>query len=163
MKTIRSLMILAGLSVALLALGTAGAKAQAFYSTRFVGTFTLPFEAQWGALTLPVGDYTLEYVMQEGGRHLAYVRSTAKGGPHGMILARPARRASATKNELVCIRNGKALIVRALEMPVIGESVSFPLPHGAELVAERLNGSTNTQLAQAPMHIQRIPVEPSEK
>lgn len=158
MKTIRGLMTLAALSVMLLALGAAGAKGQSFYSTRFAGSFTLPFEAQWGKMTLPAGDYTLQYGMHEYGHGLVVVRGTANGSPQGMILAGPVGETSAGKNAIVCIREGSSLIVRSLEMPVIGESVNFAMPPGVRLMARNGKHSGYTQLAEAPMLIQRIPV-----
>ncbi|HEV2247986.1 MAG TPA: hypothetical protein VGW37_15145, partial [Terriglobia bacterium] len=89
MKTIRSLTAMLGLFLALYALGAAGARAQAIYSTQFVGKFTLPFATQWGTMTLPPGDYTLEYGARETGHRVVNVQGTAKGSPHGMILAGP--------------------------------------------------------------------------
>ncbi|HEV2245063.1 MAG TPA: hypothetical protein VGW37_00290 [Terriglobia bacterium] len=158
MKTIRGLMTLAGLSVMLLALGATGAKGQANYSTRFAGTFTLPFEAQWGRMTLPAGDYALQYGLNEIGHGLVLVRGAAKGSPYGSIMAGPLGETSAKQNAIICVRDGNALIVRALEMPAIGKSVDFALPPGAKLAARNGKHSGYTQLAEAPMLIQRIPV-----
>ena len=59
MKTIRSLMTLAGLFLVLFALSATGAKAQNLSSASFSGNFTLPVAAQWGEMTLPAGNYTL--------------------------------------------------------------------------------------------------------
>jgi hypothetical protein len=163
MKKILNLVTLAGLSLAFLALGAAGAKAQTVYSTRFVGTFTLPFEAQWGALTLPAGDYTLEYGMQESGHRLAFVRGTEKGRPYGMILAGPLDQTSETKNALVCVLEGNKGYVRAVELPVIGESARFALPHGVKVEARILRGKLNhnakTQLAETRIRIARVSVK----
>ena len=86
------------------------------------------------------------------------VAGKGEASPRGMILAGRRNDVSATKNALVCIREGDTLFVRALELPAIGESISFALPHGVELVAHQRNGSTNTQLAEAPMLIQRLPI-----
>jgi hypothetical protein len=158
MKTVRNLTIMVGLSAALLALGTIGARGQIAYPARFAGTLTLPFEAHWGAMTLAAGDYTLQYGIQDDGSRLAYVRSTAKGGPYGMILAGPLGQTSATKNALVCVREGNVLIVRALEMPAIGEAVRFPLPRGVELVAQQRNHNANTQLTETRIPMIRVPV-----
>jgi hypothetical protein len=163
MKTIRSLMTLAGLSLVVFALGATGAKGQILSSTHFAGTFTLPFEAQWGKMTLPAGDYKLQYGTQDTGHGLVEMRGTAKRSPYGFVLAGPIGDTSATKNSIVCVREGNALMVRALEMPSIGESVNFAMPRGAQLTAHRLNGSTNIQLAEAPMLIERIPVTLSAK
>ena len=64
MKTNRSLMTLAGLSLVLFALGAIGAKGQqapSLETTNFAGAFTLPTDAQWGRMALPAGDYALYY------------------------------------------------------------------------------------------------------
>ena len=114
MKTIRSLMILAGLPVILVALVAVGARGQAIYSTQFVGEFTLPLATQWGTMTLPPGNYTLEYGMQESGGRSVVVRGMTKGSPHGMIQARPGSDTSATRTAIICIRDGNELSVRAL-------------------------------------------------
>jgi len=158
MKTIRGLTTLAGLSVMLLALGATGAKGQANFSTHFAGTFTLPFEAQWGKMTLPAGDYTLQYGMNEIGHGLVVVRGTANGSPYGSIIAGPLGDTSAKQNAIVCVRDGNALVVRTLDMPSIGKSVDFAMPHGAKFVAHNGKRGGYTQLAEAPMLIQRIPV-----
>ena len=157
MKTIRSLMILAGLSLVVLVLGATGAKAQSLRSISFSGSFTLPVDAQWGPLTLPAGSYTLYYGSNDG-PSLVEVRGTAKGSPHGFILTEAHNLASGTKNSLACVREGGALIVRGLELPAIGESAYFAMPHGARLIAHNGKRNGNTQLAEAPMLIQRIPV-----
>lgn len=135
-----------------------GGKAQVHFSTHFKGAFTLPFEAQWGSLTLPAGDYTLQYGIQLDGAGLVVVRGTAKGSPYGMILAGSVGDTSATRNEIVCIREGKALIVRGLEIPAIGESVRFGPPPGTRVVANRRNHNGYNQIAEAPALIQRIPI-----
>ena len=158
MKTIRNLMILVGLFVGLLALGTAGAMGQVFDTPSFTGTFTLPSEVQWGTMTLPAGDYVLKFGLLSTGHSLVEVRGREKGSPHGVILAGPIRDTSATRNSIVCVRQGNTLIVRAVEMPSIREAVTFALPRGTQLTAQKGNYVGYTQLAEAPMLIQRIPV-----
>ncbi|HET9179189.1 MAG TPA: hypothetical protein VFQ24_12600 [Terriglobia bacterium] len=158
MKTIRISVTLVGLSLALFALSSVGARGQGVHTTHFAGTFTLPFEAQWGKMTLPAGDYTLQYDTLDNGAGLVVVQGTDKGSPQGMVLAGPRDHASAPNNAIVCIREGNALVVRSLEMPAISESVRFNLPRGAKLVAHNGNRGGYTQLAEAPMLIQRIPV-----
>lgn len=158
MKTNRSLMTLAGLTVMLFALGAVGAKGQGIYITEFAGKFTLPTAAQWGKMTLPVGEYTMRYGIDESGHGLVLVRGAAEGTPQGMILAGPAGDTSATKSALVCVREGEDLIVRALEMPQIGKAAGFVLPRRARLVAHNGKHGGYTHLAEAPMLIQRIPL-----
>jgi hypothetical protein len=167
MKLIQNITVLVGLSAVLFVMGATGARGQIAYPARFAGTFTLSFEAQWGEMTLPAGDYTLQYGIQDNGRGLVVVRGTAKGSPYGMILAGPLGQTSVTKNAIVCIREGKKAYVRGLELPAIGATVHFALPHGvsvkAWIVSEKQRHSTNTQLAQAPMLIQRVPVKANGK
>lgn len=160
MKTIRSLTILAGLSLVLLALGVTGARAQDGQSlsiTNFNGTFTLPLDAQWGKTSLPAGNYTLRYGTLNGS-HMVEVRGTAKGNPHGLILVQQPESTSVKNNAIVCVREGSALVVRALEMPSIGRSANFAMPRGTQLTAHNRNHKGYTQVAEAPVLIERIPV-----
>lgn len=53
-------------------LSTATGKAQEQYK----GTFTLPFQAQWGPLTLPAGDYTID--LQSSADSFLVVRGEGK-------------------------------------------------------------------------------------
>ncbi|TAM84544.1 MAG: hypothetical protein EPN47_00020 [Acidobacteria bacterium] len=159
MKTIRVLATLAGLSLVLLTVGAIRARGQFEEPFQFAGKFTLPVEAQWGKLTLPAGEYTLDYgKLERDGPRLVFVEGTAKGSPYGMILAGPAGNTSRTTNTILCVREGSTLIVRLLDMPAIGESVAFPIPRGAKVVAHNGKRGGYTQLAEAPMLIQRIPV-----
>jgi hypothetical protein len=159
MKTIRSLTILAGLPLLVLALGATGAKAQSFSVSDFAGTFTLPFEAQWGSTTLPAGEYSLYYGQPlAGGPLMVEVLGKEKGSPHVFILPQGTDSPSTASSALVCVREGNAGIVRGLEMPEISKSVHFGMPHGAKLVAQNGKHNGYTQLAQAPMLIERIPI-----
>jgi hypothetical protein len=162
MKTIRSLTTNLGLSLVLFALGTTGAKAQMLSATDFAGTFSLSNNAQWGNVALPAGNYTLRYGSLSGA-YFVEVRGTEKGSPHVVIHVAGSNQTSARKNALVCSRDGATLIVRALEMPAIGESATFALPRGMQLTAQQRNGSKNIQLAQGPMLIQRISVSLATK
>lgn len=158
MKTMRNLTTLAGIFVVFLTLTAAGARGQVIDVTHFTGTFTLPYAAQWGTTVLPAGEYTLKYGFLDGGVTMVEVIGKEKGNLHKMIPTGPADRTSAKKNSLLCIRAGDALIVRALEMPVIGESVRFAMPHGTQLMAQERSGSKNIQLAEGAMFVQRVPV-----
>jgi hypothetical protein len=159
MKTIRSLMTLAGLSLVLFALSATGAKAQNITAASFSGTFTLPVAAQWGKMTLPAGEYTLSYGQAfNGGTYIVAVAGKADGNIRGMVIVKANSDASTRKDALVCIRQGDALVVRALEMPQLHTAAQFALPHGEKLVAHNRNHKGYTQLAEAPMLIQRISV-----
>jgi hypothetical protein len=158
MKIIRNLVTLAGLSVMVFALGATGARAQNL-STNFAGTFTLPFNAQWGRTVLPAGKYSLYYGhLPTSSTSMVEVAAKDKKSPHVFILAQGVSDAAAAKSALVCIREGNGCIVRALEMPQIGQAVEFAMPRGTRLVAQRQNGSKNVQIAEGPKLIQRIPI-----
>lgn len=156
MKTIRSLMAMFGLSLVLSTLVAIGARGQALDSGQFNGKFTLPFVAQWGAMTLAPGNYTLQYGTQKSGQRLVEVRGTAKGSPYGMIQARPGGVTTATRNTIVCVREGSVLIVRALEMPAIGEVVEFAVPHGIRLRVHKAKHNGFAQFDRGHMPIQRV-------
>jgi hypothetical protein len=165
MKTIRNWMTLVGLSLLLPALAVTAARAQGISAAEFNGSFTLPFEVQWGSMILPPGDYTLNYgrLIDRAGAHAVAVAGEAKGSPHGTLLVQGRSQTSATKNGLVCTREGDTLIVRALEMPAIGESVSFAAPYGIERLAQKKGPKAKTQLAEARMPTVRVPITPSGK
>jgi hypothetical protein len=165
MKTIRSLMTLVGLSLLLPALAVTVARAQSISATEFNGTLTLPFEVQWGSMILPPGEYTLNYgpLIDRAGTHAVAIVGEAKGSPHGSFLVQGRSRTSATKNALVCTREGDTLIARALEMPAIGESVSFGAPYGVEHLAQNTSPKAKAQLAEARMPTVRVPITPSGK
>jgi hypothetical protein len=163
MKMIRTLTTLAGLSLVLLALGATGARAQGSATTNYAGSFTLPLEAQWGAMTLPAGNYSLYYGHKFlGGAYLVEVVGKTEGSPHGMIPIQARNDVSSRKNSLICIRDGDSLVVRKLELPAIGESVSFAMPHGLKLLARKQRHGKYI-LAEAPMLIQRVPVQMNGK
>ena len=152
MKTLRNITILVGLSAVLFALVATGAKAQAITSTHFTGTFTLPLETHWGAVTLPAGDYTLRYGTAFSSTRLVTIAGKADGRTLGMILPESLDDASEPKDAIRCVREGNILYVSALEMPLIGESTRFKIPHGVEVqskvVAKNHTPSGKTQLPQ---------------
>lgn len=158
MKTIRNVTTLAGVSLMLFALCAPSAKAQALSPTNLGGTFTLPFEAQWGPMTLPAGEYSLYYGLTGAGTRVVEVIGKAKGSPHGFIGVQKYNLTSTTKTVLICVRWGDSRIVRELDMAEIGESLFFGPPRGAKPVASQRNHNVYAQLGEVPMLIQRIPV-----
>ena len=158
MKKIRAFMTVAGLVMGFLALAATGANAQKLSSAQFVGTFSVPLKTQWGSMTLPAGDYSLQYGrLFSGGVDAVQVVGKAKGMPGGWILTESTDPSSATEDSLICVRDGDSLVVRGLELPAIGVAVSFALPHGEKVLAYKQNPGKYT-LAEAPMLIQRVPV-----
>lgn len=152
-----------GLTLVFVALGAIGARGQVLDSTQFVGTFTLPISTQWGTITLPAGNYTLRYGNLYAAGSFVEVLGTDKGSRRVVIRVDGTGQSSATKNALVCIRDGEALIVRTFEMPAIGKSANFALPPSAKLLARSGKRGGYTQLAKAPILIQRIPVKTNAK
>lgn len=158
-KTIRTLMTLAGLCMALVALGATGANAAVISFPQFTGSFTLPTQAQWGAMTLPAGHYSLYYGRAfDGGTNAVEVVNKADGSVHGIVLVEARNDTSAHSNALVYTREGKVAIVRALDLPALGESLSFALPPSAQLMASLQNHKSNTPLKEeARLNTKRLP------
>ena len=167
MKAIRNFVILSGLSVMLLALAATSSQAQIVEHARFVGTFTMPFDAQWGSMTLPAGDYSLRYGRLYGTGTLMVEVSAREGvRPHGFAFTIPGNQVKTSENALICIREGNNGYVRELRMGAVGESARFAVPHGvivrARVVAEGKHNA-NTQHAESRMSIVRVPVKLSAK
>lgn len=159
MKNIRNLVTLTGLLVVFFALSATATRAQSLTTTNFSGTFTLPFEAQWGPVTLSAGEYSLYYGrLNGGGPAMVEVVGKEDRNPHAFILAQGVSDASIKKSALVCIREGNAGIIRVLEIPQLGQAVGFKMPRGVELRAQKNNGNRNVEVAGGPMLLQRIPV-----
>lgn len=158
MKAIRSYLTVVGLNLMFLVAGVAGARAQTLRVTEFSGTINLPVETQWQGATLPAGSYSLYYGTRVGGTYYVELDGKTHGTSHVFVLPQAHNQSSAANNELVCVREGSQLVVLGLKMPQIGESVSFAMPRGAELMAHRTNGSRNVEIAEGPRLIQRIPV-----
>ena len=160
MKTIRTFMTLAGLCVVLVALGATEASAAVISFPRFTGSFTLPTQAQWGAMTLPAGNYSLYYGQAfNGGTNAVEVVNQADGSVRGMVLVEARNDTSAQRNALVCTREGNLDIVRALDLPALGESLNFALPPGTRVVASLQNHKSNTPLKEeARLYAERVPV-----
>ncbi len=147
MKTTKKLIIWAALSLALVAMGTTATKAQLIPLPLFTGSFTLPVRAQWGETSLPAGHYTLYYGAPfGGGSHAVEVLNSADGNSR-MILAWDRTGTSSAKTELVCTREGNVDIVRALNVPALGESINFSLPHNMKLMANSQKHNANTGVA----------------
>lgn len=165
MNSIRSLVRLLVVTLVLAATGTAGAWAQGLSSVKFSGTFTLPFEARWGGLTLPAGDYSLYYGEPVAGSEARAVEivGQGKGRSRGMVLASFTDRDSKGKNAILCLRTGKTGVVRGLDLPAIGKTLSFRLPRGEELMAQEPGRPTAPQTAQAARLTERIPVQPADQ
>lgn len=159
MKKIGSLMISVTALVALFALVGTGAKAQSLNSTHFVGKFTLPFEAQWGRMALPPGNYNLKYGFTRGGLRMVEVAGEDKADVHGWVIAWGSGDTKGEGSFLVCVLEGGKGYVRSLQMAGLGDGIEFARPHGVSVAAWIVAGirtnDTNTRVSEV-----RIPVAP---
>jgi hypothetical protein len=144
MRLNRSLKLVAPLALALLAgcLTANLASAQEAYR----GKFTLPFEARWGQVVLPAGEYsfTLDHgtvggivsVREETGRAVGYVQT------EGIY-----DRQTFDHSELVLVRSGENYAIRALRLADLGLTLEYSVPKtGRQLIV------------QSPQLLERIPV-----
>ncbi len=158
MKKIRSFMTMAGLSLVVLTLGVAGANAQNLSRTLFHGSINLPAQTQWGSTTLPAGQYNVFYgPLYEGGVNVVEIISKERKGPQTFVLSKGQEPTSAQKNSLICVHNGKSLVVRQLEMATIGQSVDFTMPRHMELTARKQTHGKYTA-ANEQTQVERISV-----
>ena len=104
---------------------------------RFAGRFTLPFEAAWGAMILAEGEYSLYYGTLHEGMNYVEIHGMDRCGPKGIFLIHQQCPATVVQNSLVCVRKGGTHIIRALELPAIGRSVSFAIPIASDLTNAR--------------------------
>lgn len=158
MKAIRTCLVVVGLNLVFFVAGVSGARAQALQVAEFSGTINLPAVTQWQGKTLPAGSYSLYYGTRVGGTYYVELDGKTKGTSHLFIMPQAHNPNSGASNELVCSRDGNRLVVLGLKMPLIGESVSFAMPHGAQLMAHQSNGRMGRRVAEGPTRIQRIPV-----
>jgi hypothetical protein len=123
----------------------------------FQGKFTLPRQAQWGTVRLQPGRYTLSVARADGEKQMVTVQSEAKGGSEGFILSQGHdSSARAETSSLVCIRSGGTLVVRAVEIGPLGETIYFQQPKGVQVYAQTRHGKKQTLLARAPELVQRV-------
>jgi hypothetical protein len=110
------------------------------------GTFTLPFEARWGQIVLPAGEYsfTLDHalvgsivtIQAETGQTLGFVQT------QGIY-----DRQTFDRSELILVRSGGNYTIRALRLAELGLTLEYSVP------------KTEKQLiTQAPRLLERIPV-----
>jgi hypothetical protein len=130
MTLTRSLKLAVAVGVAVLATSfTANLAKAGDSSIAYKGTFTLPFEAHWGSLVLPAGEYSFKIddqtpnntiAVTSGNRYLGFVLI-------GSITDQP----TAGKSELVAVSTGDAYSVSTLRLQGDGERdyvVEFAIP-----------------------------------
>ncbi|HEV2424842.1 MAG TPA: hypothetical protein VGZ29_08445 [Terriglobia bacterium] len=122
MVTTRSILQIKTLVVALFVVLAAAGLASAQTAQ---GSFTLPFEAQWGASTLPSGDYsfTLDKAQSAGLLHLF----RGKDGV-ALIHSQSYSLESSGRSALTVVRSPSGNTVRDLSLPEIGVVLHYA-PH----------------------------------
>jgi len=143
MKTTRSFNLARVLLLAALA---AGLNASLASAQDYKGTFTLPFEARWGAAVLPAGDYSFTVdpystvciaKISQGTRYLGMVMATGR-----------LEQETGGSSALTAVRSGGKYRITALRLAEDGVIFSY-LPPKAE---------RQQFMAQAPQLIRRVPV-----
>jgi hypothetical protein len=109
-------------------------------TTEFAGRFTLPFEAAWGEMVLPEGDYALFYGTLGKGMQCVEILGATRGTPRGIFLVRELSAASVVQNAFICTYKRRKHTIRALELPAIGKSVSFAYLNGRKLTDDEGRG-----------------------
>lgn len=132
--------------IAVVALGGATTKSQARPAT--MGRFTLPFDAQWGMVSLLSGEYTFTVDdLSPNGTIVVY------RGPEAVGFVRPRDLESVGNADgaghLLCVRHDGKVTVRALELPQVG-TFYFSLPR-----------DLNTLVAQQPQLIETVSIQVS--
>jgi hypothetical protein len=143
MKLTQSYTLVKVLLLAVLAAGVSTSLASAQVCE---GTFTLPFQARWGQVTLPAGKYSFR-LDPSASPYTVTVQGASRGA---IVMAHHiSDRQDSGRSELLIVRSGGKAWVRALHLvgPDLGQVFVYPLPKG-----ER------NYLAQAPQLNQRVPV-----
>ncbi len=133
-------------AVALIAVLAFAIFAPALQASAAAGTFKLPFDAHWGGIAMPTGDYT--FVVEKaslGGTIVVYRDGQAIGRIFPQVFNDTETQ---SKNPvLVCLRHNDNVAIRALRMPGIG-TFYFPLPKELKTLA-----------AQQPQLIETVSVQ----
>jgi hypothetical protein len=79
-------------------------------------------------MVLPDGDYALNYGTIGAGMCYVEILGVGQGRPGGIFLVREESPASVVQNALICIQRKGRHMIRTLELPAIGKSVSFSGP-----------------------------------
>jgi hypothetical protein len=114
------------LLLGLLAVG--GSAAPAHAQTISEGKFTLPFEARWGDVHLPAGNYVYS-VQNAGPAAFVVVRGETGKGTAAMFVARMSESAdNSNHSQLIFLRSDQGPIVRSLSLGKLGLVLDFNLP-----------------------------------
>jgi hypothetical protein len=147
MTQIRTLSRIKYLALALLATClSAGVASAQQYPAVYHGKFILPFEAQWGSVSLPAGEYTFTLDSTTLPAFVT-VRGDSRGSQPLKIMAQAiSQQSSSYQSALVVVRSSGRGVVRNLHLAELGMDFEYAMPKGATLVA------------QGPRLVQRIPV-----
>ena len=162
MNRFRKLIVLASVLVTFLGLAVTGTKAQNLRITEFAGKFSLPFTAQWGAITLPPGNYNLYYGdLTASGFRVVEVADEDQGIPRGVVIAGGRDDAKGKESFLVCVFEGDRAYVHSLQMAAMGQSIAFARPHGVSVEAwiKAGNNVDNTKARLAETRIFVVPLK----
>lgn len=104
-------------------------------TTAVQGKFTLPFEAKWGKVSLPAGDYALAINQYSS---MARVVISQSGHYVGITLPEvfDYTENKSKSAEIVCIRHNGVTTVRALRLPQVG-TYYFSMPKDLKVMAAR--------------------------
>jgi hypothetical protein len=135
----------------LLALLGLFASAGVLSAQEVTGTFTLPFEAHWGLATLPPGEYSFKINTE----YSPYtVRIDGKNGAAFVYAAGVSTENADGRSELIVVRSGSKVIVRALRLAHVASSqITKPL-----VFTYVMPSGERQFMAQGPHLIQRLPV-----
>jgi len=99
------------------------------------GSFKLPFDAQWGIVTLPTGNYTfaVDHITSTGA-----IVVYREGRPVGIVRSQvlDSNQNQGKTAQLLCVRHEGKFSVRALKMPEVG-TFYFPLPKDLTVMAAK--------------------------
>jgi hypothetical protein len=110
--------LLLGLAMGWIAIGAAAQGLTPVWGCS--GNFTLPFEAYWGAVSLPAGNYTF-VIDHPGGNGRLFLRQGVNNV--GIVLAQQFSSAGVTKIDhaaLVYVQRSGRCDIRALKLPNVG-------------------------------------------
>lgn len=133
MKRIRNLVAVGMLGSALLAAG-AFTRARAEMD-QVTGTFTLPFDVRWAAVSLPAGDYSFSLETTDSGAHLVHLYHGREGV--ALIMSQGHDASFSGQSSLRVLREGNRYAVADLDLPQAGIVLHYSLPKSLERQAAR--------------------------
>lgn len=114
-------------------------------------SFSLPFEARWGNITLPAGDYSVHFNTNDAGSGFVLLgQGTRKIGFVGVLNAETP--STPAKSQLLIVREGSMATVHILYIAELGTAFHFKVPERFEVYTRLI------ARAGEPAVIQRIPV-----